>query len=149
MRNFTLFFYKERISVSHKAAEGKKIHKNRGFLSIERMPVLSIMAILYGVSLYAVKICRTKCFADVWVYIDASHTRRNMLGENFLVELRNRTQRPIVTLNEIQGGYESVYFFHPRAGNRAWIDSQSDYNQRLPEAMNGEEGDAPNKVPNG
>ena len=162
--------------------EVKKTRKIGGFLSIELMLVLSVMALLGAASLYVAQRCidRTRMFAleieiarweeiiadyhvetgewpfatnvwvnlrevgaslkylidqafpgntyftreerksgfpDIWTYIDASHGRRNLFGEEFLTELQKRTERETVGRDEIKGGYGSVYFFLPKEGD--------------------------------
>ena len=183
--------------------EVKKTRKIRGFLSIELMLVLTVMAIFGGISLYVGKrvVDRSKMvaleveihhleimivnyhdktgewpfatnvwvnlrevgaslkylvdqafpgntyfteaerengFADIWIYIDASGRKRNPLGEDFLTELKKRTLRNAINRNEIKGGHGGVYCFLPESGDRAWIGSQTEYNQRFLNIMNAE-----------
>ena len=183
--------------------EVKKIRKIRGFLSIELMLVLCVVAILGSVTLYFGKRCVEKAkimsqeieihrweviivdyheetgewpfatnvwinlrevgaslkylidqafpgntyfteaerkngFADIWIYIDASHTRCNLFEEDFLTELKKRTLRNTISQDEIRGGYEGIYCFLPKSGDRAYIKSQTEYNQRFLNIMNAE-----------
>lgn len=183
-RNFlSKFLYTERISVFHRTMEVKKTRKIRGFLSIELMLVLTVMAIFGGISLYVGKriIDRAKMVAmdveaqmfitalleyygmtgkwpvgtevwisvrsfdnflrrkfdevlldnpyslskkhpkelpNMWIYIDISVVN-NRSAEDVLGELRQRTQR-MVSKREVRS-FESVRYFFPKEGDRAWI----------------------------
>ena len=163
--------------------EVKKTHKILGFLSIELMLVLTVMAIFGGLSLYVGKrvVDRAKMVAmeaearmfitalleyygmtgkwpvgtkvwisvrsfdnflrrkfdevllnnpyslskehpeelpNMWIYIDISVVN-NRSAEDVLGGLRQRTQR-MVSKREVRS-FESVRYFFPKEGDRAWI----------------------------
>lgn len=121
MKFLSKFLYNERISFSHETLKVKKTRKIGGFLSIELMLVLTVMAILGGISLYVGKRCvdRAKMVAmmtEAQMFIMKLLEYYNTMG-TWPIATDNFVSIQAVTL-ELNKAFDEVLAYNPYSLNR-------------------------------